>query len=102
MPPKLTLPRRNGSTNLSLQDWIWTFLWPIGGVAAGAVSLGELLLSDHYHPWGPLIGLCLSAVGMLTWLTTKGPVKPILGILALLGLLMNLAAGALVIIALKR
>ena len=34
--------QREHSLKLSLQDWIWTFVWPIGSVAAGAASLGEL------------------------------------------------------------
>ena len=90
------------SLKLSLQDWIWTFVWPIGGVAAGAVSLGELLRSDQYHPWGPLLGMILSGVGILTWWATKGVAKLILGILAFLGAILNLVAGVLVIVALTR
>jgi hypothetical protein len=91
-----------GSLKPSVQDWIWTFLWPIGGAGAGMLSLGELFLSDHYHPWGPLLGLCLSGVGILSWLGTKGGVKVILGLLAFLGIILNLVAGALVIVALAR
>jgi hypothetical protein len=77
-------------------------VWPIGGVAAGAVSLSEFLLSNQYHPWGPLLGLILSGVGILTWWSTKGVAKVIIGILAFLGAILNLVAGVLVIVALTR
>ena len=94
----LSAPKNAG--NISLQDWFWTFAWPVAAIVAGAFSLWELLLTNRYHPWGPVIGLGLSGVSILTWLTMKGPAKPVLGVLAILGLLMNLAAGVVILIAL--
>jgi hypothetical protein len=86
----------------SPQDWIWTFVWPLAGIGAGAVSLGELFWSGQYHPWGPLVGLGLSGVAVLTWWAAQGRAKIILGVLALLGVALNLVAGGLVVIALTR
>lgn len=90
----------DGTTKQTLQDWIWTFVWPIAGVGAGALSLGELLLSNQYHPWGPLLGLLISGVALLTCWGIKGPAKVIVGVLAILGTILNLVAGVLVIVAL--
>jgi hypothetical protein len=71
------------ASQLSVQDWIWTFLWPIGGVGAGALSLYEIIWVGRFHVFGPLIGLGLSGVGILTRWATKGASKWIVGILAL-------------------
>jgi hypothetical protein len=89
-------------SQLGVQDWIWTFLWPIGGVGAGALSLYEIVWSGRFHVFGPLIGLGLSGVGILTWRATKGGSRVILGILALTGVALNLLAGVLEIVAVTR
>jgi hypothetical protein len=89
------------ASQLSVQDWIWTFLWPIGGGGAGALSLYELW-SGRFHVFGPLIGLGLSGVGILTWRATKGASRGILGVLAVTGVALNLLAGVLEIVAVTR
>ena len=83
------------SDAVSRQDWAWTAVWGIGALTAGAFSLWEQLLNNSFHVFGPIIGLVMSGIVLLTWWATKSRGRALIGLVGLLGVVANVAAGIL-------